>query len=118
MARTRMHIKIELPRPLKHLLCPTPTKRALALAPANDKIILPRRDHRGALESARVQIERLQRQELDRGEGLRDALRVLGGRNLVVGLLKECVDVRVDVAEAEVAGVAVVPLGGLLVGDA
>ena len=118
MARTRMHIKIELPRPLKHLLRPAPTKCALALAPADNQIILPRRDHRGALESARVQIERLQRQELDRGEGLRDALRVLGGRNLVVGLLKECVDVRVDVAEAEVAGVAVVPLGGLLVGDA
>ena len=47
-----------------------------------------------------------------------DALRVLGGRNFVVGLLRECVNVRVDVAEVEVAGVAVVPLGGLLVGDA
>jgi len=118
MARTWMHIKIKLPCPLKHPLRPTPTKRALALAPANNKIILPRRGHRGALEGARVPVERLQQQELHRGEGLRDALRVLGGRNPVVGLLKECVDVRVYVAEVEVAGVAVVPLGGLLVGDA
>lgn len=46
------------------------------------------------------------------------ALRVLGCRNLVVGLLKECIDVRVDVSKVEVAGVAVVPLSGLLVGDA